>query len=133
MPLPLIPIAGGIWAWFIGLFTSTFSAFATWMIGKMAYEKAIQWVFVSAFLVAAASLTVGLSLAIKALIISARISMPSSLGMATYFLPSNVNTVFSIIVTLRVSAALYRWTVATMGAYVPGNPNTGLVGRGITC
>jgi len=133
MALPLLPIAGGLWAWFVGLFTSTFSAFTAWMIGKIAYEKAVQIALVTAFLVAAAALTVGVSLSIKALIIGARVAMPNSLGMATYFLPSNVNTVLSIIVTMRVSAALYRWTVATMGAYVPGNPNTGLVGRGISC
>lgn len=133
MALPLIPVAGGFFAWFLGLFTSTFTAFTAWMIGKNAYEKAVSFALITAFLVAAAALTVGISLSIKALIIGARIAMPSSLGMATYFLPSNVNTVLSIIVTLRVSAALYRWTVATMGAYVPGNPNTGLVGRGVTC
>ena len=60
-----------------------------------------------------------MSLTIKALIIGAQIAMPSSLGMATYFLPHNINQVLGLIVTIRVSHALYRWTVATMAQYTP--------------
>lgn len=128
MPLPAV----GFFAWLFGLVGSTFTTFTTWMIGRMVYEKAVHFSLVTAFLVAAAALTVSLSLAIKAAIMAAQIYMPAPLNQFTYFLPHNINQIFSLIVTARVSVTLYRWTVATMSAYVPGNPNIGLTGRGIT-
>ena len=112
-------IAGGFLAWLLGLFGSTFATFTTWLIGRMVYEKAVRVALVTAFVVAAAGLTLTVSLTIKALIIGAQIAMPSSLGMATYFLPHNINQVLGLIVTIRVSHALYRWTVATMAQYTP--------------
>jgi hypothetical protein len=111
----------------VGLFTSAFTSFATWLITRFAYEKAIHYALVTAFLVAAAALTVGISVSVKALIIAAQVNMPNSLGMATYFLPGNINQVFGLIVTIRVSLSLYRWTVATMSAYLPSNPKHGLM------
>jgi len=128
MPLPAI----GFFAWLFGLVTSSFTAFTTFLITKMVYEKAVQFAFVTAFLVAAGALTVSISLSIKATIIAAQIYLPPPMAVATYFLPSNINQIMGIIVTLRVSIALYRWTVSVMGAYLPANPNVGLTGRGIT-
>ena len=114
-----LPIAGGFLGWLLGLFGSTFTTFTMWLIGKMVYEKAVRVALVTAFLVAAAALTLSVSLTIKALILGAQIAMPNSLGLATYFLPHNLNQILGLIVTIRVSAALYRWTVATMAAYTP--------------
>lgn len=115
MPLPAI----GFFAWLFGLVTSSFTAFTTFLITKMVYEKAVQFAFVTAFLVAAGALTVSISLSIKATIIAAQIYLPPSMAVATYFLPNNVNQVMALIVTIRVSVSLYRWTVATLAAYVP--------------
>jgi len=115
MPLPAI----GFFAWLFGLVTSSFTAFTTFLITKMVYEKAVQFAFVTAFLVAAGALTVSISLSIKATIIAAQIYLPPPMAVATYFLPSNVNQVMALIVTIRVSVSLYRWTVATLSAYVP--------------
>ena len=115
MPLPAI----GFFAWLFGLVTSSFTAFTTFLITKMVYEKAVQFAFVTAFLVAAGALTVSISLSIKATIIAAQIYLPPAMAVATYFLPNNVNQVMALIVTIRVSVSLYRWTVATLAAYVP--------------
>jgi len=115
MPLPAI----GFFAWLFGLVTSSFTAFTTFLITKMVYEKAVQFAFVTAFLVAAGALTVSISLSIKATIIAAQIYLPPPMAVATYFLPNNVNQVMALIVTIRVSVSLYRWTVSTLAAYVP--------------
>jgi FlaA1/EpsC-like NDP-sugar epimerase len=122
-----LPIVGGIFAWFVGLTTSAFTSFTTFLIGKMLYEKAVRYALITAFLVAAAALTVTTSLMLKATILGIQIAMPNSLGMVTYFLPSNINQIFGAIITIRLSTLLYRWTVNTMSAYVPNNPRHGLM------
>ena len=123
MPLPAI----GFFGWLIGLVTSSFTSFATWLIGRMAYEKAVQYALITAFLVAAATAMVTLSLAVKAAIFGLQVAMPNSLVLATYFLPSNINQIFAYIVTLRTSRFIYRWTVSTMSAYLPHDPKHGLM------
>jgi hypothetical protein len=115
MPLPLV----GVWAWLVGLATSGFTSFVGWLAARMVYERAVQIALITAFVVAAAGLTVSLAVSIKAAVFAARMYMPSALTQMTYLLPANFNLVMSLLVTLRVSTALYRWTVTTMGYYVP--------------
>lgn len=128
MPLPIV---GGFFAWLVGLFGSSLGAMVTWLMARMVYERALHIALVTGFLIAASALTVTLSLTIKALILAARVSMPSILVAGTYFLPSNINVIFSLIVTIRVSVSLYRWTVSTLAAYLPGTA-VGVFGRGVT-
>lgn len=123
MPLPAI----GFFAWLLGLVTTAFTTFATWMIGRMVYEKAVHYALVTAFVVAASAMTLTISLTVKVAIIAAQINLPSPLNQVTYFLPHNINQIFAIIVTLRVSMTLYRWTVSVLAAYVPSNPKHGLL------
>lgn len=117
----------GFFAWLVGLVSTAFTSFATLLIGRMVYEKAIHYALVTAFLVAAAGLTATLSLTIKTAIMAAQVNMPPLLANATYFLPANINTILACIVTLRVSSAIYRWTVKTMSAYLPSDPRHGLM------
>lgn len=127
MPLP---IAGGIFAWLVGLFGSAIGSFATWLMQRMVYEKAIRYALITAFLVTASGLFLGVSLTIKATVLALQYSMPPSLALVTFFLPSNINQVLAAIVTVRVARSLYALTVNTIRAYLPGNPNYGLnVGR----
>lgn len=123
MALPVVAFI----PWLVGLLGSATTAAFTWFVSRMVFEKAVEYALITAFLIAATALTVSVSLAIKSAIFGARIFMPSSLGIATYFLPSNINIVFSIIVTIRVSRALYRWTVSTMAAYLPSKNGAGLM------
>ena len=118
MPLPLV----GFFPWLVGLFASAVGSLFTWLVTRFAFEKAIQSALITGFIVAATALFLGVTLSIKTLIFSARIFMPNSLGLATFFLPSNINTVFAIIFTARVSRSLYNWTVSVMSAYLPSNP-----------
>lgn len=120
--MPILPAAiAGIFPWLVGLLGSLVSSIATFLIGRVAVERAFQIALVSAFLVASAGLFVTLALGVKALLLGARVAMPGSLGQATYFLPASINLIFATIVTIRVGASVYRWTVATMAAYLPGN------------
>lgn len=123
-----MPVIAPLWAWIVGLLGSVVSSVATWLIGRMAFEKAINYALITGFLVAAAALFVAVTLSIKAAILGARVSMPGSLGIATFFLPASISQIFAFIVTARVSSSVYRWTVNTMAAYLPHNPRTGLGG-----
>ena len=123
-----MPVIAPIWAWIVGLLGSVVSSVATWLIGRMAFEKAINYALITGVLVAAAALFVAVTLSIKAAILSARVAMPGSLGIATFFLPASISQIFAFIVTVRVSASVYRWTINTMAAYLPHNPRTGLGG-----
>lgn len=115
MPLPIV---GGLFAWFLGLVGSTASAVFTWVVARQTTSIALHYARVTAFVITAGALFLSVSLAIKAAIFAARVAMPSTLGMASYFLPSNINTVLAIFVVVRVSAALYAWTLRNIKIYV---------------
>jgi len=123
-----MPIIAPLWTWIVGLLGSFFTTFATWLMGRFAFERAVTYALISAFLVAAAALFLALTLTIKAVVLGARVVMPQTLGIATFFLPASIAQILPAIVTVRVSASVYRWTVNTMASYMPHNPRTGLGG-----
>lgn len=123
-----MPLLAPLWAWLVGLLGALFSTVATWLIGRFAFDRAVTYALITAFLVASSALFLAVTVAIKGALLAARISMPNSLGMATFFLPASISQILAFIVTARVSASVYRWTVSTMSAYVPHNPRTGLGG-----
>lgn len=108
MPLP---VASGLGAWFVGLVGLTASRAFTWFMAFFTYRTSVGLARAVAFILVAASMLVTLSLAMKAAILGVQQSMPQSLGQFTYFLPANLNQIFAVAVTLRVSVFLYRWTV----------------------
>ena len=118
MPLPIV---GGVFAWLLGLFTSTMGTLFTWLLAKTVYEKALFITITTAAVVVMASLTAALALGIKGAIMVARVTMPPILAQATYFLPSNINMVLALVITVRSAVFLYRWTVQTMNYYLPRN------------
>ncbi len=117
-----MPVIAPLWAWLVGLLGSLVTSIATFLVGRVAFEKAMQYALVTAFVVASAALFVTLTVSVKALILGARVTMPHSLGIATFFLPPSIGQIFATIVTVRVAASIYRWTVATMSAYLPITP-----------
>lgn len=123
-----MPVIGPIWAWLVGLLGAVVTNVATWLIGRVAIEKAFQYALITGFLVAASALFVTLSLTVKALIIGARVGMPANLSAFTYFLPADINNIFAVAVTARLSVAIYRWTVRTMSAYLPHGGNHYMMG-----
>lgn len=120
-----MPLIGPLWAWLVGLLGSVVSSVTTWLVAKMAYEKAVHYAMISAFLIAAFGLFLALTLSVKTMLFTARVAMPASLGQATYFLPGSIAQIFATIVTARVSLSVYQWTVTTMKAYVPSIGNFG--------
>lgn len=114
MPLPIV---GGLFAWLLGLVGSTATAVFTWVVARQTFTIALHYARVTAFVITAGALFLAVSLTIKAAIFAARVAMPSSLGMATYFLPGNINSVLAIFVVVRVSAAVYAWTLRNIKIY----------------
>lgn len=128
MPLPVV---GGLFAWLVGLFGSAIGGFATWLMQRFVYEKAIHYALITAFLGSAAAMFVAVTLAVKAAVIAIQISMPNSLAIVTYFLPGNLGQIIALLVTSRIALNIYTWTVRVMAAYLPGAPGYGsLVHRG---
>jgi len=116
-----------IFPWIVSLLGAVVSSVATWFIGRVVFERAIHYALITGFLIASAALFVALVVAVKTLILGARVAMPQTLGLATFFLPPSISQIFATIVTVRVSASVYRWTVSTMAAYLPANPSQGLM------
>lgn len=112
-----LPVVGGVFVWLVGLVGSAATTAFTWFVARETYKTALHYARITAFVIVAGSMMLTVSLSIKAAIFAARVAMPSSLGMATYFLPGNINTVLAIFVTLRVSAALYAWTLRNVKIY----------------
>lgn len=128
MPLP---VAGGLFAWLVGLFGSAIGGFATWLMQRFVYEKAIHYALVTAFLVAAAGMFLAVTLSVKAAVIAVQVGMPNSLAIVTYFLPGNLGQIIALLVTARLALNIYTWTTRVMAAYLPGAPGYGsLVQRG---
>ena len=123
-----MPIIAPLWGWLVGLLGSVVSAAATFFIGRVAIDRAFQYALITGFLVASASLFLALTLTVKAAILGARVAMPQSLGMATFFLPASISQILATVVTVRVSSAIYRWTVSTMSAYLPSRGNHRMMG-----
>lgn len=121
-----MPVIGPLWAWLVGLLGSLVSSLATWFIGRMAVDRAFHYALVTAFLFTCATLFLALTVTVKAAVIGARVAMPDTLGMATFFLPPSTPVMFSTIVTVRVSVALYNWTVTTLAAYLPAWDRMGM-------
>ena len=128
MPLPIV---GGFFAWLVGLFGTSIGTLVTWLMARMVYERAFHIAMVTGFLVAAGTLTVTLAVTFKAAVLALKMTLPPILASGLYFLPSNINVFFATIITVRVAASLYRWTVATLAAYMPGTA-VGIFGRGVT-
>ena len=123
-----MPIIAPVWGWLVGLLGAVVSSVATFLVGRVAFDLAVRYALITGFLVASAGLFLALTLAVKTMVLGARVAMPGTLGVATFFLPGSSGQLFGLVVTVRVSSSIYRWTVATMGSYLPHNPRTGLGG-----
>lgn len=111
MPAPLV---GGL-LWGIGsllglLVTRLYDFFFRFMAEKWAYRAIIG----TAFVLAVGAITVGMAAAVKALVVGARVLMPSSLGASTYFLPSNINLIIGAYISARLVVYVYEWTLKNM-------------------
>lgn len=112
MPLPVV----AMFPWLVGLLASALSAAFTWAVSFFAGRLAIRFALTVTYLVTLGALTVGVAVLVKGLIIGIQVSMPTSLGASTYFLPSNINVIMGAYFSMRVAFKLYCWTVYRLKA-----------------
>lgn len=110
-----MPIA----AWLVSLFGTFLTSMMSWFMARFAYETALRITLTTAFLVTAAAMLTALSLTIKAAVMTAQVGLPPFFAGAVMFLPPNLNQVMAIIITVRISKYLHKWTLDAMRAYVP--------------
>ena len=116
MPLPVIAV-GGIWAWLVGLFASVVGTFMTWLLTHFVWRTAIKILVVTGFVVAVAGFFLSMTVGLKALVIGARLVLPTALQQVTYFLPANCNQVFALLITARCTVFLFKWSASVMKMY----------------
>lgn len=115
-----IPIIAPVFPWLVSLVTGLFTSFAGWLLTKFAVQKALDIAMATAYLVAVGGLFVGLTVSLKALALGARVALPAVLSAGLQFLPGSTPQFIAALVTFRMAIAVYKWTVATMSAYLPG-------------
>lgn len=111
-------------AWLVSVFGSALASMMSWLMARFAYETALRITLTTAFLATAAAMATALSLTIKAAVMSAAVGLPSFLLASLQFVPSNLNQVMAIVITIRISKFIYQWTVNGLSAYLPNNPRT---------
>jgi len=116
MPFPILAV--GFFPWLVGLFSSILGGLYTWFVSFVALRSAAQFALVTAYVIAIAAITVTVATVIKGFIFAIQVTMPASLGAATYFLPNNINVIMGAYVSMRVAYYLYTWTSHRLTAYV---------------
>jgi len=114
MALPVL----AFFPWLVGVFASSLTALFTFFASFMALRYAARFAIVTAYVVAIAAITVTVALGVKAGIMQIQVSMPMSLGSATYFLPNNINIIMAAYFSMRISWYLFNWTKDRLTAYV---------------
>lgn len=111
MPAPLVGgLLWGIGALLGAILPKLFDFVFKFVAAKWAWRITLG----TGIVLAVAGITVGMAVAVKALIIGARVTMPSSLGASTYFLPSNINIIIAAYITFRLVYFVYQWTLKNM-------------------
>lgn len=105
MPVPVL----AFFPWLIGAFGSALGALFTWFAGFLALRIAARFAMVAGYVLAVATITATVAIAVKAIVYGAQMAMPLSLGAATYFLPNNINVIIGAYVSMRVTYYLAMW------------------------
>lgn len=92
----------------------------------VSYMMAKRIAIVTGYLLASAALFLGMSGAIKAVVLGLRVSMPPMMAAVTYFLPSNINSFIAALVTVRLTHFIWKWTQSNLSVYA----NVGGYGEG---
>lgn len=110
MPLPLMPIViSALGAVVAKVFEFTYQFFAF----KLARNLAIG----AAAVVAAAALTLTMATTIKGLLVAAKMALPPAMAVGLAFLPSNINQVVALIITIRSTHFIWQWSMKNLARY----------------
>jgi len=104
-------------AWLVTLLGLVVRRVFTLVFGIFVFKVAQRIAIASAAILLAATLTLAMASAIKGLIVAARVTMPNTLGLATYFLPSDINVLVSVFVTIRVTHFIWSWTMKNLARF----------------
>lgn len=118
-----------MWQWFITAMATLAGNVLDFFLKRFVLEKATQYTLITMYIGTVFALFLALTLSMKAMVLGARIWMPSTIGMVTWFLPKSLPQIFATIVTFRVSVAIYRWTIQVIGAYMPYRGSMGEIVR----
>lgn len=110
MPLPLAPLITGALG---AIVTKVFDFLYQFFAYKIARNLAVG----AAAVTVAAGLTLAIAQTIKIAILGARVLMPASMSAFTYFLPSNINQIIAVIVTVKVSHFTWQWSMKNLSRY----------------
>jgi hypothetical protein len=103
--------------WLVTLLGGAVSRVFTFVYTYASFAIATRIAMATAFIIASAALFLSTAVAIKAVVMGARVSFPPILANATFFIPDSINTLIAAIVTVRTAAALYRWTQINLAVY----------------
>lgn len=110
MALPIVPVLiGALGAVVSKVFEFFYQIFAF----KLARNLAVSFGAIAV----GGALTVGMIVGLKVLVIGARYVMPSTLGAATFFLPSNLYIILPLIVTARTTHFIWQWSMKNLAKY----------------
>jgi len=94
--------------WLASVIAAGFVAIFSWFLQFMTKRLAL----VGAAIVVVVALTTGLFAALEALVATIALAMPSEMAVATgLFLPANLTTCISVIVTAHLLRFAYEWNV----------------------
>lgn len=83
MPLPVV----GLFPWLVSLFAVILRSVFSWVMSFVALKYAARITLGTGMLVAIAGITLGVAVAVKAIIYGAQYAMPSSLGATSWAVP----------------------------------------------
>lgn len=94
----------------VGRSFTLFYGFFTFLIAQ-------RLAIATAYITVSGALFLATAVAVKAAVMGARVVLPPVLANATFFIPSSINILIASIVTVRVGAAVYRWTQNNLAVY----------------
>jgi hypothetical protein len=113
--------------WIASILGAVVSRMLSWSMIFFSYVFAKRIAIASGFIAASAVMFLGMAAAIKAIVLTLRVTMPPILSASTYFLPANINFFIAALITVRMTHFIWRWSQANLAVYA----NVGGHGEGL--
>lgn len=110
MALPLMPLV-------VSALGAVVAKIFDFIYQFLAYKLARNLAIGVAAVISAATLTLAMAQAIKLAIMAARVALPPAFAAGLAFIPSNLNQVVALIITVRVSHFIWQWSMKNLSRY----------------
>lgn len=110
MALPILPIV-------ISALGAVVAKVFDFLYQFLAYKLARNLAVGVGAVVAAAALTLAMAQGIKVAVMAARVLLPPAYSAGLAFLPTNLNQVIALIVTIRISHFVWQWSMKNLARY----------------